>query len=415
MDRRPLESVAVCLAAFAVLGILAYSCAVNPVTGRSELSIMSFSREEEVNLGAKAYVPAVQQQGGFYRDKALEEYVQGVGMRVARVSHRPDLDYRYRVLNSSVPNAFALPGGFIVINRGLLVGLSNEAELAAVLGHETGHVTAKHSLAGYQRSMAANLLLAGVSVAAGGRKGVMELSGITSSLVENGFSRDQEREADWLGIDYMVKDGYNPEGAVQLQEYFYEQLEGKKNPMFAEGLFRTHPFSKERLDNARARIAKMYPGTVKNPNYTFNETAFVQKTARLKEVQKAYDLADQGDKLLKDKKYVEALARYEAAIAREPNQAPFHAAVGRVHLLQKNYAPAESALNKAIRLDDELFESHFFMGALRYRKADHRGAIPELSRSMDLFPTKEAAGMLSTSYEAIGDKENARKYAERAQ
>ena len=132
MDRRPLESVAACLAAFAALGILAYSCAVNPVTGRSELSIMSFSQEEEVNLGAKAYVPAVQQQGGFYRDKALEDYVQGVGMRVARVSHRPELDYRYRVLNSSVPNAFALPGGFIVINRGLLVGLSNEAEMAAV-------------------------------------------------------------------------------------------------------------------------------------------------------------------------------------------------------------------------------------------------------------------------------------------
>lgn len=415
MDRRPPGGLAAWLAAFAALGVLVYSCAVNPVTGRSELSIVSFSQEEEVNLGAKAYVPAVQQQGGFYRDKALEEYVQGVGMRLARVSHRPDLDYRYRVLNSSVPNAFALPGGFIVINRGLLVGLSNEAEMAAVLGHETGHVTAKHSLAGYQRAMAANLLLAGVSAVAGGRKGVMELSGVTTSLVENGFSRDQEREADWLGIDYMVKAGYSPEGAVQLQEYFYEQLEGKKNPMFVEGLFRTHPFSKERLDNARARIAKMYPGTVRNPNYTFNETAFVQKTARLKEVQKAYELADQGDKLLKDKQYGEALARFEAAIARQPDQAPFHASAGRVHLLQKNYPLAESALNKAIRLDDALVEPHFYLGALRYQKADHRGAIAELSRSMDLLPTKEAAGMLSKSYEAIGDKDNASKYAEMAQ
>lgn len=415
MDRRTFDSVAVCLAAFAALGVLAYSCAVNPVTGRSELSIMSFSQEEEVSLGAKAYVPAVQQQGGFYRDKALEDYVQGVGLRIARVSHRPNLDYRYRVLNSSVPNAFALPGGFIVINRGLLVGLKNEAEMAAVLAHETGHVTAKHSLAGYQRSMAANLLLAGVSAAAGGRKGVMELSGVTASLLENGFSRDQEREADWLGIDYMVKAGYSPEGAVQLQEYFYEQLEGKKNPMFVEGLFRTHPFSKERLDNARARIAKMYPDAAGNPNYTFNETAFARKTARLKEVQKAYDMADQGDKLLEDKRYGEALAKYEAAIAREPDQAPFHASVGRVHLLQKNYPLAESALNKAIRLDDAIFEPHFFLGALRFQKADHRGAIPELSRSMDLFPTKEAAAMLSKSHEAIGDKENARKYAEMAQ
>ncbi len=414
MHRRPLGKSAVCRAALAALGILAHGCAVNPVTGRSELSIVSFTQEEEVNLGAKAFVPAVQQQGGFYRDKALEEYVQDVGMKIGRVSHRPDLDYRYRVLNSSVPNAFALPGGFIVINRGLLAGLANEAQMAAVLAHETGHVTAKHSLAMYQRSMAANLLLAGVSAVAGGRKGAMELSGVTASLVENGFSRDQEREADWLGIDYMAKAGYNPDGAAQLQEYFYEQLEGKKNPLFFEGLFRTHPFSKERLDNARARIAKMYPDAAKNPGYTLNQAAFARKTAKLRQVQKAYELADEGDKLFKDKKYGEALAKYETAIAREPDQAPFHAAVGRVRIVQKDYPLAESALGKAIRLDDELFESHFFMGALRYQKADYRGAIPELSRSMDLLPSKEAAGMLSKSYEAIGDKENARKYAEMA-
>ncbi len=411
MVRGPLASVVAC----AALGVLAFGCAVNPVTGRSELSLVSFTQEEEVKLGAQAYVPAVQQQGGFYRDKALEDYVQGVGMRVARVSHRPQLDYRYRVLNSSVPNAFALPGGFIVINRGLLTGLSNEAEMAAVLAHETGHVTAKHSLAGYQRAMAANLLLAGVSVVAGGGKGVMELSGITASLVENGFSREQEREADWLGIDYMVKAGYDPQGAVQLQEYFYEQLEGKKNPLFIEGLFRTHPFSKERLDNARARIARMYPGIAGTPGYALNEAAYVRNTARLREVQKAYDLADQGDKLLEGKNYGEALAKYEAAIAREPDQAPFHAAVGRVHLLQKNDALAENALNRAIRLDGELFEPRFLLGALRFQKGDHRGAIPELSRSMDLFPTKQAAAMLSKSYAATGDSANAKKYAEMAQ
>ncbi len=415
MDRRPPGTLALSLAALAALATISGGCAVNPVTGRSELSFMSFSQEEEVDLGAKAFGPAVQQQGGFYRDKELEDYVQAVGMRIARASHRPELDYRYRVLNSSVPNAFALPGGFIVINRALLVGLGNEAEMAAVLAHETGHVTAKHSLAAYQRARAANLLLAGVSAIAGGRKAVMQLSGVTASLLENGFSRDQEREADWLGIDYMARAGYNPEGTVQLQEYFYEQLVGTKNPMFIEGLFRTHPFSKERLDNARARIAKLYPDAAGNPKYTFNEEAYIRKTARLKEVQKAYDLADEGDKLLKDKKYEEALAKYEAAIAREPGQAPFHAAVGRVHLLRKNYGAAESALSRAVGIDEELFEPHFLLGALRYQKTDHRGAIRELSRSMDLLPTKEAAGMLSKSYQAIGDGENAKKYAEMAQ
>ena len=409
-----MRGIALSLAAFAVLALAVYACAVNPVTGRSELALVSFSPEEEVALGAKAYGPAVQQQGGFYRDPALEEYVQSVGMRLARASHRPDLSYRYRVLNSSVPNAFALPGGFIVINRGLLVGLKSEAELAAVLGHETGHVTAKHSLAGYQRALAANVLLTGISVAAGGKAGVMELSGITASLISNGFSREQEREADWLGIDYMVKAGYNPEGAVKLQEYFYSELEGGRNPMFVEGLFRTHPFSKERLTNARARVADRYPNTVRNPNYTFNETIFLQKTARLREVQKAYGLADEGDKMLKEKRYGEALAKYEAAAAREPGQAPFPASIGRVHLVRKEYAAAETALRRAMRLDDEFFEPHLLLGALHYQKNEPRQAIPELTRSMDLLPTKQGAAMLSKSYEAIGDRENAKKYAEMA-
>ena len=412
-EQRPVTFAAV-LTAICLLAVGVYSCAVNPVTGKSELALVSFTEEEEVALGAKAYAPAVQQQGGFYRDRALEEYVQGVGMRLARVSHRPSLDYRYRVLNSSVPNAFALPGGYIVINRGLLVGLKSEAEMAAVLGHETGHVTARHSLAGYQRALAANVLVTGVVVAAGGRAGVQEISGITASLVQNGFSRDQEREADWLGIDYMVKAGYSPEGAVRLQEYFFTQLEGGKNPMWAEGLFRTHPFSRERLDNARSRIAQRYPDTVKNPNYTFNETAFLQKTARLREVQKAYDVADQGDKLLKEKRYDEALAKYREAERMEQGQAPFHSSAGQVYLVQKNYGASEGELRKAIDLDGEFFEPRLLLGALRYQQKQYRAAIPELERSMELYPTKPAAELLSKSYAAIGDTANAKKYADMA-
>jgi len=415
MKERNHGALATALALICLLAVAVYSCAVNPVTGRSELAIVSFSEEEEAALGAKAFTPAVQQQGGFFRDRELEEYVQGVGMRLAQVSHRPNLNYRYRVLNSSVPNAFALPGGYIVINRGLLVGLENEAEMAAVLGHETAHVTAKHSLAGYQRAMAANVLVAGVVLATGGTTGVQEISGVTASLIENGFSRDQEREADWIGIDYMVKAGYSPEGAVQLQEYFYRQLEGGKNPMWAEGLFRTHPFSKERLDNARARIAERYPDTVKNPNYTLNGTIFLRKTTRLREAQKAYDVSDQGDQLLKAKRYDEALAKYREAARMEPGQAPFHSSAGSVYLIRKNDAAAENELRKAIELDGDLFEPRFLMGVLRYGKREFRAAIPELERSMELYPTKQAAAMLSKSYGALGDAANAKKYADMAQ
>jgi len=212
----------------------------------------------------------------------------------------------------------------------------------------------------------------------------------------------------------MVKAGYNPEGAVRLQEYFYRQLEGGKNPLFLEGLFRTHPFSKERLDNARARIAQRYPETAKNPNFTFNETIFRQKTARLREVQKAYEIADEGDKLFKEKRYDEALAKYHGAARKEPGQAPFHSSAGRVHLVRKEYGLAENELRRALDLDGESFEPRFLMGGLRYERREFRAAIPDLERSMELYPTKQAAAMLSKSYEALGDAANAKKYAEMA-
>jgi len=137
-------------------------------------------------------------------------------------------------------------------------------------------------------------------------------------------------------------------------------------------------------------------------------------TARLREVQKAYDISDKGDDLLKEKKYAEALDRYREAISREPSQAPFHSSAGRVHLIRKEYGAADAALRRAIQLDDEFFEPHFLMGVLRYEGREYRQAIPELSRSMDLLPTKSAAAYLSKSYEAIGDLENAKKYAQMA-
>ncbi|MGE5247826.1 MAG: tetratricopeptide repeat protein, partial [Verrucomicrobiota bacterium] len=178
--------------------------------------------------------------------------------------------------------------------------------------------------------------------------------------------------------------------------------------------FRTHPFSKERLDNARARVAERYPYAMHNPKYTLNATVFLQKTARLREVQKAYEVSDQGDRLFKEKRYDEALAKYREAERMQPEQAPFHSSAGSIHLIRKDYAAAEAELRRAIDLDGELFEPRYLLGALKYQKREFRAAIPELERSMDLYPTKQAAAMLSKSYQAIGDAANARKYADMA-
>ena len=131
--------------------ITSYNVCYTKLLRKKELSLFQVSTEEEVAIGKKTFPQAVQQMGGEYQDPALAAYVNEVGTRLARYGERPELPYEFKIVNDSSPNAFALPGGYIAISRGLLADLENEAQLAAVLGHEIGHVTARHSVQGMQR------------------------------------------------------------------------------------------------------------------------------------------------------------------------------------------------------------------------------------------------------------------------
>ncbi|NOY12799.1 MAG: M48 family metalloprotease, partial [Deltaproteobacteria bacterium] len=205
--KKPIRSL--CLLIF--FAILA-GCAVNPVTGRNELAIMSVTPEQEAKLGKESFDQALQTMGGIYPDASINAYVDRVGQRIARRSHRPALHYTFKVVNDSSPNAFALPGGFIAVTRGLLINLEDEAQLAAVLGHEIGHVTARHSVQGMQRSTLLGMTVGLMGALAGEEYGklVSDIGGVTANLVDKSYSREQEREADRLGIDYMVLAGYAP-------------------------------------------------------------------------------------------------------------------------------------------------------------------------------------------------------------
>jgi predicted Zn-dependent protease len=277
------------------------------------------------------------------------------------------LPYTFRVLNASVPNAFALPGGFIVVNRGLLIALSSEGELAAVLGHEIGHATARHSVAAYQRALGLNLALLGVAVA-GGSGATMQLSSIGAGLLQSGFSREQERESDYLGIDYMVKAKYDPRGAIDLQEYFFQEFEKGKSSLWIEGLFRTHPFSRERLENVKTYSREKYSGALDGKGYVLSEGAYIEKTERLREVQKAYDVYDEGNKLLGNKQ----------------------------------------------KVDPELAEARVYLGIAQEQKGECGKAVVHLEKSMDLMPTKTAAKYLGKCYRKLGDREKAAKYEQMA-
>ena len=214
-----------------LLAALVAGCAVNPVTGRNELSL--FDETQEINLGTNQYGPTQQSQGGPYTaDPELSEYVSKVGQRLARVSDR-SLPYEFIIIDDSTPNAWALPGGKIGINRGLLVRLNSEAELAAVLSHEIVHAAARHSAKSIERG----LLMGSVLNAAGA---ALESSNVNyAGIVQDGarlgsqmllqsYGREAELESDAYGMIYMLRAGYDPEAAVSLQETFVALSSGPK-------------------------------------------------------------------------------------------------------------------------------------------------------------------------------------------
>ena len=217
-SRRRLRAIRLLLAI--LLPAVAAACARNPVTGSRELVFMSESQEAELGRQADAQIRG---EMGVYDDAALQEYVTAIGDELAAVSHRPDLPWQFTVIDSPVVNAFAAPGGYIYLTRGLLAYLNDEAELAGVLGHEIGHVTARHSVQAYSRAAGAQmgLLLGQIFVPAMrpryyGAPGPADAAGQGLGLLFLKFGRDDERQADRLGAEYAVASGWDPHGVGDM-------------------------------------------------------------------------------------------------------------------------------------------------------------------------------------------------------
>jgi predicted Zn-dependent protease len=233
--------------------ILISSCAVNPVTGKQDLVLLT--ENDEIALGRKTNKEVLQQYS-VYENQALQNYVQDVGTKVARQSHRNNLIYRFTVLDSKEVNAFALPGGYIYITRGLMAYLKSEAELAAVLGHEVGHVTARHSVRQYSANQLTNMGIAlGSIFIPGMNQTSSQLAQMFGAVLLRGYGREHELEADRLGAEYLARTGYNPKAMLDVisvlknQEVFETEIaqsEGRE-PRIYHGVFSTHPDSDTRL------------------------------------------------------------------------------------------------------------------------------------------------------------------------
>jgi len=254
-------ALAVCL-----LAILQAGCQTNPVTGKKQLILVSPEQEKKMGLDYSKEVEKT--LGQSVKDEQLQNYINSVGQKIAIVSHAPDYGFSYKAIDHNSVNAFALPGGYIYITTGLLEQLSSEAQMASVLGHETAHVTARHIASQITSDY---IMSVGISVLGSASSGAGSLGQIVESLASKSFSRADEKQADAIGLGYMVKAGYTPNGMIETMEILQKQS-GSRTVEF----FSTHPSPENRIGLLKEQIFNnRYPtsGTIGKEEYATNVTA----------------------------------------------------------------------------------------------------------------------------------------------
>lgn len=242
------------------------SCAINPVTGQRELMLLD--DQEEIELGRQANVQIVQEYG-IYDDPELSTYVNDFCQRLAKISHRPNLSYECKVMDSPVVNAFALPGGYIYFTRGILAYLNNEAELITVMGHELGHITARHSAQQYSRAQLAQVGLGVGMVFMPDIAGEVAQLGVQMLFLK--FGRDDERQSDDLGVEYASKLGYD---AKQMANFFntLDRMRPSSDGSPLPDWFSTHPNPAERNQTVSLRAKEWQDKlNLKNPKINRDE------------------------------------------------------------------------------------------------------------------------------------------------
>jgi predicted Zn-dependent protease len=244
---------------------------VNPATGQTEFTAMSPAQERQV--GSEQHPQVMAEFGGAYQDPALQAYVSRIGDELAAVSELPDLEFTFTLLNSDVVNAFALPGGYVYVTRGLLALADNEAELAGVMAHEIGHVTARHSAQRYSRGVLAQggvaigSILAGILGGGMAAQAVQEAGGVGAEAYLAGYSRDQEFQADELGVRYLARAGYDPRAMSSFLEKLGQNdalarrlADREDAPDPASSWFATHPRTPDRVLRAVEQASAATPG-----------------------------------------------------------------------------------------------------------------------------------------------------------
>jgi len=388
--------------------LLSCSATYDPLTGKKVYTLLP--PEKEIEIG-KMYVPlAIEQNNGRYPDKEVQSYVSSLGMKIAKVVPRK-LNYEFYVVNTSAVNAFALPGGFIFVNRGLILTLNKEDELAGVIAHELGHVNARHHARFLEKMYGLSILYNIAAIFAyQTRYGdiLLQFGKIGAQLLSLKWSRDQEKEADILGIRFAYQAGYDPRGLLDTFKIF-EKLHKTKEP---EWLL-THPLPKTREEYVRELIAKYHL----NKNLIVDTPEFHRIKRKLERTKKSFDLYDEAVKKLSQKRpdIEGALKLLNESIKLFPNNNASLTARAFIYADRERFKEAALDARKAASLDGLYFSPHFIAGYALFKLKSYKESISYLEKAKNLIPSfPDTYYYLGRDYEALGKYSLAKEYYKKA-
>jgi len=413
----------------------ATGCVSNPATGQSSLILMS--KEDEIKIDRQQFPHQLSEDYGKSNDSELAAYVTQVGQKIAAVTHRPDMPYNFNVLDAAYVNAYAFPGGSIGITRAILCQMEDEATLGALIGHELGHVNARHQARKHAQNQMVNLALqvmVEVAKAKKGKQGALAAAmlgrfGRDTLLAK--YSRDNEREADALALEYCAKANINPKGALSLMEVLMKLHTEKPGVM--DLLYSTHPMSEERYQNAALGVVQKYKGL---EGLERNRERYMDKTSRLRKIKPVVDQLTVADMLLEREKFMDAEALFKDAIKKLPNdyfallrmsncqmvlnnssnaqsfaeqamkakpgEAQAYHALAMAQMHHKNFEGAYASFTQYEKLLSGNLNTIFYKGICADKAGDPRRAVGEYAYYLKYDSTSERAALVAKRLKQLG-------------
>ena len=359
-------------------------CAANPVTGKSQLMLVSEDQEIELDRQNSPYQFSTDY--GPIQDETLNNYINQTGKKISTLTHRPHMPYSFRGVNAAYVNAYAFPGGSIAVTRGILIELRNEAELSALLGHEMGHVNARHTAEQMSKSVLTNALIGGIATIAGTQSSGLgslasQLGMLGAGALLAHYSRDNERQADALGLEYMVKAGYNPNGFVGLMDML--RSTSKHEPSAIELMFSTHPMSDERYRTAVQTVQTKYQQA---QNLPFYRERYMDHTVKLRAMKGAIEAIQKGERAMAGEKYDEAETYFKKALEQAPDDYTGLVMMVKCQMVREKYSEADRFVKKAKNVYPQEAQAYYLAGFVNMNQKQYDSAYEDFKTYEKILP-----------------------------